>query len=100
MKILKNKLFSLSQFILVFVLVSTVFPFVYGSDSSISFLGPIQWSSQIALTTYQGNFEDTDSDGIANTDDNCPMLYNKDQKDSDKDGVGDLCDSQPYPSGS
>ena len=97
MKILKNKLFSLSQFILVFVLVSTVFPFVYGSDSSISFLGPIQWSSQIALTTYQGNFEDTDSDGIANTDDNCPMLYNKDQKDSDKDGVGDLCDSQPYP---
>lgn len=35
---------------------------------------------------------DTDGDGIANASDNCPFVYNPDQKDSDGDGAGDLCD--------
>ena len=35
---------------------------------------------------------DTDGDGIWDDDDNCPFDYNPDQKDSDHDGKGDVCD--------
>ena len=37
---------------------------------------------------------DTDSDGIADTLDNCPSTINRDQRDDDLDGIGDTCDSQ------
>lgn len=35
---------------------------------------------------------DTDRDGICDVDDNCPLIENSDQKDSDQDGPGDVCD--------
>ncbi|MBU4485062.1 thrombospondin type 3 repeat-containing protein, partial [bacterium] len=35
---------------------------------------------------------DSDLDGILNTADNCPDIYNPDQADEDVDQVGDLCD--------
>lgn len=35
---------------------------------------------------------DADSDGVPDTDDNCPMIANADQMDADGDGAGDLCD--------
>ncbi len=39
--------------------------------------------------------DDTDGDGVADPDDNCPALAN-DQKDHDGDGVGDPCDDCPH----
>jgi len=35
---------------------------------------------------------DGDGDGVANTRDNCPMVANPSQKDTDGDGVGDVCE--------
>lgn len=39
--------------------------------------------------------DDTDGDGIADEDDNCPMAANTDQGDCDEDGSGDACDASP-----
>jgi len=38
---------------------------------------------------------DSDRDGIPDHLDNCPTVANKDQKDTDGDGLGDVCDSTP-----
>ncbi len=34
---------------------------------------------------------DTDTDGIPDTADNCPLVYNPEQTDTDGDGIGDAC---------
>ena len=36
---------------------------------------------------------DTDEDGVVNSDDNCPDTYNPDQVDVDSDGAGNACDA-------
>jgi hypothetical protein len=41
------------------------------------------------------NPDDPDFDGVCESDDNCPGLYNPAQKDCDDDGVGDACCGEP-----
>jgi hypothetical protein len=41
------------------------------------------------------NQEDTDSDGIGDVCDNCPNNCNSQQLDADTDGIGDVCDPDP-----
>ncbi len=39
--------------------------------------------------------EDSDSDGVPDATDNCPLIANPTQSDADGDGIGDACDSTP-----
>ena len=39
--------------------------------------------------------KDSDVDGVGNDIDNCPVISNPDQLDSDGDGIGDVCDLTP-----
>ena len=39
---------------------------------------------------------DLDKNTVRDKDDNCPKAANLDQKDSDGDGVGDICEMEPY----
>jgi pimeloyl-ACP methyl ester carboxylesterase len=38
---------------------------------------------------------DSDGDDIPDDEDNCPLNFNSDQADTDGDGAGDICDSNP-----
>jgi len=57
--------------------------------------------SEIADTNLANNtaavvtFIDHDGDGLADTIDNCILVYNPDQADGDHDGWGNLCDNCP-----
>lgn len=50
---------------------------------------------ELVLTKNEQYDEDKDKDGTPNNFDNCPIVYNKDQKDTDKDLIGDVCDIDP-----
>lgn len=45
-----------------------------------------------------GNNADPDDDGdaVPDTDDNCPLVSNADQADYDRDGIGEVCDADPF----
>ncbi len=49
------------------------------------------YQAEIARANEMNN--DTDEDGIDNSDDNCPDVYNPDQADIDGDSAGDACDA-------
>ncbi len=42
-----------------------------------------------------GSTTDSDGDGVADYQDNCPNVSNSDQLDADEDGIGDVCDNCP-----
>ncbi len=55
-------------------------------------------TSATAEAIYRGvRGRDSDKDGIPNSIDNCPKIFNPDQKDSDNDGIGDACDTSLPP---
>jgi uncharacterized delta-60 repeat protein len=92
----------------------------YGSDQSFSFIPAINYVVQevlvdgvsvgavtsytftnvtaahtISATFILNRTLDQDGDGVLDTADNCPNVYNPDQKDMDGDGIGDACDNCP-----
>jgi TolB protein len=52
--------------------------------------------SNVVTVTLTINDPDTDNDGVPDRLDNCPVVPNPDQLDSDGDQIGDACDSSPY----
>src|SRR5215208_3016337 len=54
-------------------------------------------SSTIGSTIVECQNYDSDGDGVAGSQDNCPTTANQDQKDTDRDGIGDVCDTSRAP---
>ena len=57
------------------------------SENAYAILNPVE-----VLIINEDNEKDQDSDEIPDKKDNCVLIYNPDQIDSDNDGVGDVCD--------
>lgn len=56
-------------------------------------LNTLTGASESGLTVnYDASEPDFDGDGVSNADDNCAPLANREQRDSNDDGVGDACD--------
>lgn len=66
-----------------------VFRIVFHSDPSVEEEGAIL-DDLVILTQPDDN--DDDNDGILDINDNCPLIPNADQLDTDGDGNGDICD--------
>ncbi|HEX9664778.1 MAG TPA: thrombospondin type 3 repeat-containing protein [Patescibacteria group bacterium] len=68
--------------------------------TNYEYTGPGSWrtgeygllTSQFCFTNESAFLNDEDGDGILNSADNCPTVYNPDQADFDRDGLGALCD--------
>src|SRR5439155_3234534 len=58
--------------------------------------GNLAVSADLSFTTPPATaLPDGDADGVADSADNCPTLYNPAQIDSDGDGRGDVCQNLP-----
>jgi hypothetical protein len=57
-------------------------------------LAPIATSVTLTTLCDDSNF-DSDGDGLADSEDNCPLVWNPTQGDQDADGVGNACDNCP-----
>lgn len=71
---------------------SSDFPGVGPGSADVTFATSEAFVSKLDTTDFA---EDTDDDGLADSEDNCPMDANPDQADADGDGIGDVCDACP-----
>ncbi|MCC7201470.1 MAG: thrombospondin type 3 repeat-containing protein [Nitrospirae bacterium] len=65
---------------------------VCGTDGN-TYINACEAERFCASIAYEGAC-DADGDGIPNSEDNCPKVYNPDQKDKDNDGIGDACEKR------
>lgn len=66
----------------------------YDQDGTGDACDPCPYDAD-TLTCRPLNPEDRDADGAVNDSDNCPFQSNRDQVDTDDDGLGDVCDACP-----
>ncbi len=66
-----------------------IFRIVFHSDPSVNQEGVI--IDDLVVEGFQDD-DDDDNDGVLDVDDNCPLIGNANQADSDGDGLGDACD--------
>ena len=68
------------------------------TKSRVVFFGianPLYWTDEMVdlfKNSVNWVLSDKDHDGVLDYKDNCPTVYNPDQKDMNKNGIGDLCD--------
>lgn len=78
----------------------TVYHRTCTSDNDCSAISGTICQTQTAGIPTPITVEDSDGDGVINSNDNCPTIKNPDQADADNDGIGDLCDDcYNYPAG-
>jgi len=68
---------------------NVIFRIVLHSDPSVNMEGVV--IDDLVVEGFQDD-DDDDNDGILDVDDNCPLIGNADQADTDGDGLGDACD--------
>ncbi|NNK11936.1 MAG: T9SS type A sorting domain-containing protein [Flavobacteriaceae bacterium] len=69
---------------------NVIFRIVFHSDPSVNQEGAI--IDDFVVEGFQDD-DDDDNDGVLDVDDNCPLVGNADQLDTDGDGQGDACDT-------
>ena len=68
---------------------NVIFRIVFQSDPSVTQEGVV--IDDFVVEGVQDD-DDDDNDGVLDVDDNCPLLGNANQLDTDNDGMGDVCD--------
>jgi len=68
---------------------NVIFRIVFQSDPAINQEGAV--IDNFVVEGFQDD-DDDDNDGILDVDDNCPLIGNVNQLDTDGDGMGDVCD--------
>lgn len=68
---------------------NVIFRIVFHSDALENQEGAV--IDDLGLTGFDDD-DDDDNDGILDVNDNCPLVANEDQADTDGDGLGDVCD--------